>query len=88
MCLSIVLFDGFTALDIVGGYEVLANVPGIEVEFIAATPGLMNADTRRLALLGYRSFAQTQCTDLLYEPGGPGVVKRVKDEALVSTIAR
>jgi putative intracellular protease/amidase len=88
MRLSIVLFDGFTALDIVGGYEVLANVPGMEVEFIAATQGLVNADTRRLALLGYRSFAQTQSTDILYVPGGPGVFKGVNDEALVSTIAR
>lgn len=86
--LSIVLFDGFTALDIVGGYEVLANVPGMEVEFIAATPGLVNADTRRLALLGYRSFAQTLSTDILYVPGGPGVFNGVKDEALISTIAR
>jgi putative intracellular protease/amidase len=88
MRLSIVLFDGFTALDIVGGYEVLANVPGVEVEFIAARTGLVNADTRRLALLGYRSFEETQSTDVLYVPGGPGVFKGVKDEALVSTIAR
>jgi putative intracellular protease/amidase len=88
MRLSIVLFDGFTALDIVGGYEVLANVPGMEVEFIAVQTGLVNADTRRLALLGYRSFEQTQSTDILYVPGGPGVFKGVNDEALVSTIAR
>lgn len=88
MRLSLVLFDGFTALDIVGGYEVLANVPGMEVEFIAATHGLVAADTRRLALLGYRTFAQTQSTDILYVPGGPGVFKGIHDEALVSTIAR
>lgn len=50
MRLSIVLFDGFTALDIVGGYEVLANVPGITAEFIAARTGPVFADTRRLAL--------------------------------------
>ncbi|MBS7806802.1 DJ-1/PfpI family protein [Variovorax sp. PCZ-1] len=88
MRLSIVLFDGFTTLDIVGGYEVLANVPGIDVEFIAATPGLVNADTRRLALLGYRSFEQTQSADILYVPGGPGVVKGLQDAALISTITR
>jgi putative intracellular protease/amidase len=88
MRLSIVLFDGFTALDIVGGYEVLANVPGIETEFIAASKGLVTADTRRLALLGYRSFAETEGTDILYVPGGPGVFKGVKDQELISTIAR
>lgn len=88
MRLSIVLFDGFTALDIVGGYEVLASVPGVDVEFVAAQTGLVNADTRRLALLGYRSFEETQTTDLLYIPGGPGVFNGVNDAALVSTIAR
>ncbi len=88
MRLSIVLFDGFTALDIVGGYEVLANLPGVETEFIAASIGLVTADTRRLALLGYRNFAQTQHTDILYIPGGPGVFNAVHDKALLSTIAR
>lgn len=88
MRLSVVLFDGFTALDIVGGYEVLAHVPEIETEFIAAKPGLVTADTRRLALLGYRSFEQTQSTDILYVPGGPGVVKALKDPELLRTLAR
>jgi putative intracellular protease/amidase len=88
MRLSVVLFDGFTALDIVGGYEVLANVPEMEVEFIAASKGIVAADTRRLGLLGYRSFAQTQSTDILYVPGGPGVFKGVEDAELISTIAR
>jgi putative intracellular protease/amidase len=88
MRLSIVLFDGFTALDIVGGYEVLANVPGIETEFVAAEIGLVNADTRRLALLGYRSFMQIEATDILYVPGGPGVFKGVRDAALLSVISR
>jgi putative intracellular protease/amidase len=84
---SIVLFDGFTALDIVGGYEVLANVPGIEVEFIAAKEGIVAADTRRLGLLAYRSFEQTQATDILYVPGGPGVFKGIQDKELILTIA-
>jgi putative intracellular protease/amidase len=88
MRLSIVLFDGFTALDIVGGYEVLANVPGIDTEFITAKKGWVTADTRRLAMLGYRSFAETTNTDILYIPGGPGVFKGIHDAELINTIAR
>jgi putative intracellular protease/amidase len=88
MRLSIVLFDGFTALDIVGGYEVLANLPGVETEFISASTGLVVADTRRLALLGYRSFSQTESTDILYIPGGPGVFNGLNDHDLIDTIAR
>lgn len=45
MRLSIILFDGFTALDVVGGYDVLANLPGMQVQFVAAAPGLVATDT-------------------------------------------
>lgn len=88
MRLSILLFDGFTALDVVGGYEVLANVPGIETEFVAESTGLVVADTRRLALQAYRSFAQTEHTSILYVPGGPGVEAGLQNPALLDTIRR
>ncbi|HXH81225.1 DJ-1/PfpI family protein [Nocardioides sp.] len=88
MRLTILLFDGFTALDVVGGYEVLANVPGVEVEFVAATPGVVAADTRRLGLLAYRSLDEVSSTDILYVPGGPGVVATMADPAICSWIAQ
>jgi putative intracellular protease/amidase len=72
MRLSILLYDGVTSLDAIGGYEVLARVPGIETEFVAATRGVIAADTRRLGLLAYRSFDEVRNTDILYVPGGPG----------------
>jgi putative intracellular protease/amidase len=88
MRLSIALYDGFTALDIVGGYEVLANVPGMEVEFVAATRGIVAADTRRLGLVAYRSFAEVHDTDILYVPGGPGVVPAFADEQLLAWLRK
>lgn len=88
MRLSIILFDGFTALDVVGGYEVLANVPGLEVEFAAAGTGVVTADTGRLGLLAYRSFAQLESTDILYVPGGPGVAGALLDPALIDCVRR
>jgi putative intracellular protease/amidase len=72
MRLSIILFDGFTTLDVVGGYEVLARLPGMEVEFVAAKRGVVAADTRRLGLAAYRTFDEVPDTDILYVPGGPG----------------
>jgi putative intracellular protease/amidase len=85
--LSIVIFDGFTALDVVGGYEVLANVPGIEVEFVAPEPGVIATDTRRLGLLAYRSLAEVTECDILYVPGGPGVVGRLADGPFLERLA-
>ena len=72
MRLSILIYDGVTSLDVIGGYEVLARVPGIETEFVAITRGVIAADTRRLGLLAYRSFDEVRSTDILYVPGGPG----------------
>jgi putative intracellular protease/amidase len=86
--MTVLLFDGFTALDVVGGYEVLANVPGIEVEFAASAPGVVAADTRRLGLLAYRDIQDVAETDILYVPGGPGVSAALKDEALLAWIRR
>lgn len=72
MRMSILLFDGFTALDVVGGYEPLSRIPGMQVEFVAREKGLVKADTRMLGLLAYRTFHEAKGTDLLYVPGGPG----------------
>lgn len=88
MRLTILMFDGFTTLDIVGGYEVLANVPGVEVEFVAATPGVIAADTRRLGLVAYRGMDEIASTDVLYVPGGPGVSARLADATFLGWIAQ
>lgn len=88
MRLTILLFDGFTALDVVGGYEVLANVPGVDVEFVAADPGIIGADTRRLGMLAYRGLDEITSTDILYVPGGPGVSAGLADPELLAWIGR
>lgn len=86
MRVSILLFDGFTALDAVGGYEVLAVMPQVEIEFVAASRGIVAADSRRLGLVAYRSFEEVSSTDILYVPGGPGVVPALEDRALIDHI--
>lgn len=84
MKLSILLFDGFTALDVVGGYEVLSRLPGVETEFVSATPGVVAADTRRLGMVTYRDYASAAETDIIYVPGGPGVRPALNDPALLA----
>ncbi len=86
MRLAMILFDGFTALDVVGGYDVLANLPGMEVTFAAAAPGMIAADTGWLGLHASTSYGQLAATDILYVPGGPGVEVALADAALVSCV--
>jgi putative intracellular protease/amidase len=88
MRLTILLFDGYTALDVVGGYEVLANVPGVEVEFASLAPGVVASDTGRLGMLAYRRLNEIQTTDILYVPGGPGVTAALDDRPLLDAVRR
>jgi len=88
MRLSILIFDGLTTLDAIGGYEILARLPGMETEFVAAQRGIVAADTRRLGLAAFRDFSEVTATDILYVPGGPGAFALEKDEAFLDTIRR
>jgi putative intracellular protease/amidase len=80
------LFDGFTALDAVGPYEVLSRLPDNRVTFVAATVGPVRSDTGALALMADRPFAEVDQGDVLVVPGGPGTRRRVHDEELIGWI--
>jgi transcriptional regulator GlxA family with amidase domain len=67
-----VIYDGFTALDAIGPYEVLRSVPGWEVEFVARTRGEVRTDSGAVGLCADRSLAETTSADILLVPGGPG----------------
>ena len=47
---AILVYDGFTALDAIGPYEVLSRLPGARVTFVAAETGPVRTDNRMLAL--------------------------------------
>jgi putative intracellular protease/amidase len=88
MRLSILIFDGLTTLDAIGGYEVLSRLPGMETEFVASRRGIIAADTRRLGLAAWRDFSDVTSTDILYVPGGPGAFPLEKDETFLEVIRR
>src|SRR5215831_8577171 len=73
MRMSILLYDGFTTLDIVGGYESLARIPNMQTEFVAKEVGIYAADTRALGLYAWKTLENAKGTDILYVPGGLGV---------------
>ena len=51
MDIAIPLFDGITALDAIGPYEVLSRLPGARVRFVAETPGPKRTDNKQLTLM-------------------------------------
>ncbi len=58
MDIAILLYDGFTALDAIGPYEVLSCLPDVTVHFIAETVGPKRTDTQALALVADASLAE------------------------------
>jgi transcriptional regulator GlxA family with amidase domain len=80
------VFDGITALDIVGPYEVLQRLPEADVTFVAAAAGEIRTDNGFLALVADHSLAETTRADVLVVPGGFATRALETDSALLDWI--
>jgi transcriptional regulator GlxA family with amidase domain len=80
--IAIPLFDRLTALDAIGPYEVLSRLPGAEVLFVAAQPGLKRTDTGALALTAEHGLSEVPQPDIVVVPGGSGTRDQRHDELL------
>ncbi len=88
MQIAIPLFDGFTALDAVGPYEVLSRLPGAEVRFGAVEPGPKKTDNGMLTLVADTPLEDVPAPEIVMVPGGLGTRQAVDDERLIGWIAR
>ena len=71
---AILLYDGFTALDAIGPYEVLSRLPGARTTFVASEPGPVRTDNGMLSLVAERSLQDMPAPEIVLVPGGPGEV--------------
>lgn len=72
MQIVIPLFDRFTALDAVGPYQVLTQLPGSEVIFSSERPRGVCDDCGSLTLRADAGFGDVPHPDIIVVPGGPG----------------
>jgi transcriptional regulator GlxA family with amidase domain len=70
MQIALALYPGFTALDIVGPFQVLIDVPGHDVVWVAATTGPVLDHTKRLPITATHTFADVTTPDVVIVPGG------------------
>ena len=70
MQIALALYPNFTMLDIVGPFQVLVDVPGHEVAFVAAQVGAGVDHTGRATLIATQSFADVPNPDVVVVPGG------------------
>ncbi|MER5943347.1 DJ-1/PfpI family protein [Streptomyces sp. NPDC001928] len=83
MQIAMVLYDRFTALDIVGPYEAMSRIPDARVDFVAETAGPVRADTGFLALTADKALAEVPHPDIVVVPGGPGTFDQIENETLL-----
>lgn len=83
MQIAALLYEDFTALDVVGPYEILSRVPGAEVIFTAVEAGPVRTDMASLALTADRPLAEVTAPDLVLVPGGPGTQAALADPAVL-----
>ena len=86
MQIAVPLFDGVTALDAVGPYEVLQRLPDAEVRFVGHRPGNVRTDNGFLGLHVDRSFGEVRSPDVVVVPGGIGTRALVHDESMLDWI--
>jgi transcriptional regulator GlxA family with amidase domain len=70
MQIALALYPGFTALDIVGPFQVLADVPGHDVVWVAAQKGPVLDHTKKLPITATHTFEEVTAPDVVVIPGG------------------
>lgn len=69
MEIAILLYDGITALDAIGPYEVFAATLKCNVKFVAKEKGIIKLDSKMGYLHADYSFSEVTSADILVVPG-------------------
>lgn len=86
MRIAVPIFEGVTALDAVGPYEVLQRLPEAGVVFVGHRLGEVRTDNGFLGLTVDRRFGQLPDPEIVLVPGGIGTRALVKDDAILDWI--
>ena len=84
--IAMVLFPGLTQLDLTGPFEVLSASPFTEIELLWHRLEPVTAQGG-LVLTPTATFGEYGAPDVLFVPGGPGVLEAMQDEALLEFVA-
>jgi len=82
LSIGLVLYPGFTQLDLAGPYEVFSRLAGTVVHLIAETAGAV-ASEKGLAIVAATTFDQAPPLDVLCVPGGPGQTAMMEHAPLI-----
>lgn len=89
MDIAILVYDGFTALDAVGPYEVLSCLSNAKVHFVAKDSGLKRTHTKALSISADYKLTDLPNPDIVVIPGGTkGTMAAARDETILDWIKK
>jgi transcriptional regulator GlxA family with amidase domain len=87
MQVALPIFPRFTALDIVGPYEVVQRVPSLEPVFVGEKRGPVRTENGFLGLTVDATFDEVPTPDVIIVPGGIGTRAFMDGGAIVDWVA-
>jgi putative intracellular protease/amidase len=89
MKIAILIYDGFTALDAIGPYEVLSCLPGAKVHFVSTEPGPKRAHTNFLSVMADYTLNDISDPEIILVPGGTkGTMAAAEDPRILSWLRK
>lgn len=89
MKIVILLYKGFTAMDVIGAYEILCRLPKAQIQFAAKEKGIIESEYPAMKMLADYNLDQIQEADILLVPGSTYAFMEVaKDTEILGHIRR
>jgi len=88
MEIVILLYDRFESLDAIGPFDVLRNLPGAKVTFVAKEAGPVKNSSGALTVVAEKALRDVTAADILVVPGGFGQEEAMVDAETVDWVKR
>jgi transcriptional regulator GlxA family with amidase domain len=69
MKIVILLYKGFTAMDVIGAYEILCRLPKAEIQFAAKQKGIIESEYPAMKMMAGYNLDEIKEADILLVPG-------------------
>jgi len=84
MQIAFLIYEGLTALDIIGPYEVFNQIPGVDVRFVAKQSGSIRVDSGAFSIGVDHKLTDVPRPDVFVVPGGvAGTFAAAKDPEIL-----
>jgi putative intracellular protease/amidase len=89
MNIAILIYDGFTALDVIGPYEVLSCLPGAKIHFVGTERGPKRTHTNFLNVVADYTLDEIPNPDVIVVSGGTsGTMSAAADSRILNWIQK